>query len=378
MTNISLPSSALFIPIAEPVIGKEEEELVLDGLRSGWISSTGKYIHEFEDAFAEFCNVKYGVAVSNGTAALHLALIACDIGPGDEVIVPSMTFVATANAVSYTGAKPVFADSEMETWNIDPEKIKEKINRRTRAIIPVHLYGHPANMGLISAIARKYNLYIIEDAAEAHGALYRGKKAGSLGDVGCFSFFANKVITTGEGGMLVTNNKALAEKVKMYRDHGSSKKRKYYHPHLGYNYRMTNLQAALGLAQLKKIDKILKRKIKIANIYAKNLEPLVPGIVLQPQASWAKNIYWMYSILVVPNGKKNRDFLIKELKKKGIDSRPFFFPIHRLARFEVTELMPISDKLAATGINLPSSVNLTDDQIKFICKNLIDILTLQS
>lgn len=364
----------IFIPVAEPVIGKEEEKLVLDGLRSGWISSSGKYIHEFESAFANFCDVKYGVAVSNGTAALHLALVASGVGPGDEVIVPSMTFVATGNAVAYTGAKPVFVDSETETWNIDPEKIKEKINRRTRGIIPVHLYGHPADMGLILSIAQKYDLFVIEDAAEAHGALYKGKKVGSLGDVACFSFFANKVITTGEGGMIVTNNKLLAEKMRMYRDHGSSKKRKYYHPHLGYNYRMTNLQAAIGIAQLKKVNKIIKRKVAIASRYAKNLEVLVPQITLQPEAEWAKSIFWMYSILVNPLRNKNRDYLIKELKKREIDSRPFFFPVHRHARFKVYETMPVAEKLAATGINLPSSVNLSDDQIDFISGNIIEIL----
>ena len=205
----------MMIPVAEPFIGKEEEELVLAGLRSGWVSSVGKYIHQFEREFASYCNVKYGITTSNGTTALHLALVALNIGPGDEVIVPSMTFIATANAVTYTGAKPVFIDSELETWNIDPEKIKAKINKRTKAIIPVHLYGHPANMGLILTIARKYNLSVLEDAAEAHGALYKQKKVGSLGEMGCFSFYGNKIITTGEGGMITTNNKVLADKIKM-------------------------------------------------------------------------------------------------------------------------------------------------------------------
>lgn len=365
--------SSQTIPVAEPVLGKEEEKLVLEGIRSGWISSIGKYILKFEKKFARYCGAKYGITTSNGTTALHVSLVALNIGPGDEVIVPSMTFIATANAVSYTGATPVFVDSEMESWNIDPEKIKEKINKRTRAIIPVHLYGHPANMGPIISIARKYSLYLVEDAAEAHGAEYRNKKVGSIGDLACFSFFGNKIITTGEGGMILTNNKHLASKIKTLRDHGTSKRRKYYSPHLGFNYRMTNLQAALGLAQLRKINSIIEKKRLIANLYQKYLKTLVPEIILQPEARWAKNVYWMYSILIPKKGKKTRDFLIKELKKKGVDSRPFFFPIHRLPRYHNSDHHPIADFLAATGINLPSSVNLEEDKIKFICDKIIEI-----
>lgn len=363
----------LIIPIAEPSIGKEEEKLVVEGLRSGWISSIGKYIQAFEKEFAKFVGVKYAVTTSNGTAALHLALAALDLGPEDEVIVPSMTFVATANAVVYTGAKPVFVDSELESWNIDPEKIKEKINPRTKAIIPVHLYGHPANMGPILSIARKYSLAVIEDAAEAHGALYRSKMVGSLGDISCFSFFGNKIITTGEGGMVVTNNKLLADKVKMLRDHGVSKRRRYYHSHLGFNYRMTNLQAAIGLAQMKKVKDIIKRKREIATLYSEGLKDLA-DIVLQPEAKWAKNVYWMYSLLIPKKGKKNRDFLAKELKKNKIDSRPFFFPIHRLPRYKVNEKFAVADFLAQTGLNLPSSPNLKDEQIQYICEKIIKIL----
>lgn len=363
------------IPMAQPVLGKEEEKLVLEGLRSGWVSSAGKFINQFEDAFAQFCNTKYGVTTSNGTTALHLALVAADIGPGDEVLIPSMTFVATANAVTYTGATPIFIDSEMDTWNLDPEKIKEKINQRTKAIIPVHLYGHPADMGIIMAIARKYSLLVIEDAAEAHGALYRGKKVGSLADAACFSFYGNKIITTGEGGMIVTNNRVFAGRVKMLRDHGASKKRKFYHPKLGFNYRMTNLQAALGLAQMTRINEFIEDKIRIAKAYQKLLEPLVPRIVLQPTASWAKNVFWMYSILIPGGkGKRNRDFVIKQLRKKGIDSRPFFFPIHATPRYKTGEKLPNAEYLGKTGMNLPSSVNIEQEKIEFICKKITEIL----
>lgn len=362
------------ISVAEPYLGKLEEKFILDSVKSGWVSSIGKYIKLFEKNFAKFCNTKYAVATSTGTSALHLALAAADIGPGDEVILPSMTFVATGNAVLYTGAKPVLVDSEPFSWNIDPEKIKEKINRFTKAIVVVHLYGHPADMNPISAIARKYSLLLIEDAAEAHGALYLNKKVGSIGDIGCFSFYGNKIITTGEGGAVVTNNKVLATKIVNLRDHGTSKKRKYYNPKLGFNYRMTNPQAALGCAQLTKINYIINRKIEIAQLYAHFLHDKHPEITLHPQANWAKNVFWMYSILLQKKGKKNRDFLVKELKKRGIDTRPFFFPLHRLSRFKSNERMPIADSLARCGVNLPSSVNLTKKQIQFICENILEIL----
>ncbi|MDO8637949.1 MAG: DegT/DnrJ/EryC1/StrS family aminotransferase, partial [Candidatus Daviesbacteria bacterium] len=363
MTQFNKQLNPNFIPIAEPTLGKEEEELVLDALRSGWISSTGKYIQTFEEEFAKFCDVKYAVAVSNGTTALHLAIKSLDIGPGDEVIIPSLTFVATANAVSYAGAKPILIDVDLETWNIDPHQITSKINERTKAIIPVHLYGHPANMGLIKQIAKKNNLYIIEDAAEAHGAMYKKKMVGSIGTLGCFSFYGNKVITTGEGGMITTNNYLLSQKIRILRDHGASRTRKYYHPQIGYNYRMTNLQAAIGVAQLRKIQKILKRRHEIGILYQKLLSPLIPMITLQPKAQWAKNIFWMNSILINKNSSKNRDYLIKKLRENNIDSRPFFYPVHLLPMYRITEKLPITELLSKQGISLPSSANLSDETV---------------
>lgn len=363
-----------FIPVAQPVFGKEEEKLLLEGLRSGWVSSAGKFISEFEDSFAKFCDSKYAVTTSNGTTALHLCLAASGIGPGDEVLIPSLTFVATANAVSYTGAKPVFIDSELETWNLDPQKIKEKINRKTKAIIAVHLYGHPADMGIIKSIGKKYGLWVFEDAAEAHGALYNGKKVGSLGDAACFSFYGNKIITTGEGGMIVTNNKSFAQKIGILRDHGMSKTRKFYHPKLGFNYRMTNLQAALGLGQMKRINEFIDKKIEVAKTYEKYLSPLVPKITLPPQASWAKSVFWMYSILISSN-RKSRDLLIKKLKKQGIDSRPFFYPLHKTPRFQTKDALPNAQSLSDKGINLPSGVNLTQKDIKYISQSLISFLS---
>lgn len=360
------------IPIAQPLLGKEEEELVLEGIRSGWVSSIGKYIEEFEEKFAAFCGVKYGISTSNGTTALHLALATLGIGPGDEVIIPSLTFIATANAVTYVGAKPIFVDVEMDTWNIDPEKIKEKINSRTKAIIPVHLYGHPVNMQMVQSIARKYNLFIIEDAAEAHGAEYRGKRVGGLGDCACFSFFGNKIITTGEGGMIVTNNRLFAERAKMLRGHGASKSRKYYHPQLGFNYRMTNLQAALGVAQLKKIDSLIKRKREIAKLYIKNLSNTSPDLILQSEMNWAKNVFWMFSIVI--NNNLDRSVFMQKLRKFGVDSRPFFYPMHKHGRYRTQEKLPVSEFLGKKGINLPSSVTLKDEQINYICESITKII----
>lgn len=370
MTLVAKPIHSTFIPIAEPWLGKEEEVLLLEGLHSGWISSIGRYIQEFEEEFARFCQVKHAITVSNGTAALHLALVALDIKPGDEIIIPDLTYVATANAIAYTGAIPVPVDVDKYTWTIDPNEIKAKINRRTKAIIPVHLYGHPADMDPIMAIARKYNLFVIEDAAQAHGAMYKNQIVGSIGTVGCFSFFGNKIITTGEGGMITLNNSTLAEKIRMLKNQGVSKKRKYFHSEIGFNYRMTNLQAAIGLAQLRKVQKVINRKTAIARLYQKFLSPLTPLITLPPEAKWAKSVFWLYSILIHHKGSKNRDQLMKALKKSNIDSRPFFYPIHHLPKYESSEKLPISENLSACGINLPSSPNLTDEKIELICKNI--------
>ncbi|NQU99168.1 MAG: DegT/DnrJ/EryC1/StrS aminotransferase family protein, partial [Parcubacteria group bacterium] len=242
------------IQVSKPSLGREELNNVMEAIKSSWISSKGKFITEFEENFAEYCGVKYGIATANGTVALHLALKALKISKGDEVIVPDLTFIATANVVTYCNAKPIFIDSNPDYWCIDPEKIEEKITTKTKAIIPVHLYGHPCDMDAITKIAKKYGLYVIEDAAEAHGAGYKGKKVGSFGDISCFSFYGNKIITTGEGGMCLTNNQKLAERMKILRDHGMSPDKRYWYDVIGFNYRMTNIQAAIGVAQLKKID----------------------------------------------------------------------------------------------------------------------------
>ena len=259
------------IPIAEPDIGQEEIRNVTEAVKSGWISSKGQFIKDLEEQFARYFNVNFGASTSNGTSALHLALDALGIKMGDEVIVPTLTFIASANVVKYTGARPVFVDSHPDYWCIDPEKIEEKITDRTKAIMPVHLYGHPCDMDPIVRIAKKHDLFIVEDCAEAHGAEYRGKKVGSFGIISCFSFYGNKIITTGEGGMCLTNDKELAEKIRILRDHGMSPEKRYWHDVVGFNYRMTNLQAAIGVAQLAKLDKFIEKKRKIA----RNLQRII-------------------------------------------------------------------------------------------------------
>ena len=362
------------IPVANPIIDERELELVVNAVKSGWISSAGENISKFEDRFAKFCNTKYAITTSSGTAALHLCLLAHSIGPGDEVIVPSMTFVATANSVVYTGAKPVFADSELDTWNIDPEKVASKVTPKTKAIIPVHLFGHPAKMDEIIKIAKKHNLIVIEDAAEAHGALYNNKIVGSIGNAGCFSFYGNKIITTGEGGMITTNNKTLAKKIRTLRDHGYSPKRKYYYPELGFNYRMTNIQAAIGIAQLEKISENIKRKREIHDTYCEHLQALHKKIVKPPNAEWADSVFWMFSILIPPNENVSRDYLMEALYKKGIESRPFFFPLHKYKRFNTDEKLPTAEYLGDYGISLPSGPKLSKEEIKYVCDEIVNVL----
>lgn len=364
------------IPVAEPYIGDEELKNVIEAVKSGWISSKGKFIEEFEREFAKYCGVKYGVATANGTVALHLALKALGIGKGDEVIVPALTFVATANAVTYCNAKPVFVDSHPEYWCINPEKIEEKITPKTKAIIPVHLYGHPCDMDRIMEIARNYNLYVIEDAAEAHGAEYKSRKIGSFGDISCFSFYGNKMITTGEGGMCLTNNEELAERMRNLRDHAMSKNRRYWHETVGFNYRMTNLQAAVGVAQLKKLDELIKKKRQIAKWYAEELKELEEKelVKLHPEMDWAKCVYWMYSILIENKAKISRNELMKKLEDMGIETRPFFVPMHLLPMYNSGERLPIAEDLAKRGLNLPSGVSLKLNQIKQIGKSVRTML----
>jgi len=363
-----------FIPVSEPTITEKEIEYVMQAVKSGWVSSLGEYINKFEDGFAKFVGTKYALTVANGTVGLHLALVSLGIKEGDEVIIPDLTFIATANAVKYTGAKPVFADIDIETWCISVEDIERKITRRTKAIIPVHLYGHPADMNPIMEIAKKYNLYIIEDCAEAHGAEYKGKKVGSIGHCGVFSFYGNKIITTGEGGMITTNDEKLYEKAKYLRDHAMSKEKRYWHTEIGYNYRMTNIQAALGLAQLERINEIIQKKRQVFEWYKEGLKDL-EGIKLNPEKEWAKNVYWMVCLVNENFDEEKRKDFMKKLKEKGIDTRPFFYPCSMMPMYKKDGFInPASYKIYKKGINLPSSYNLTFDDVSYICRTIKEFI----
>lgn len=367
------------IPVCEPTLKGNEIKYVTDAIKSNWISSSGKYIEKFEQGFSEYCGVRHGVSCCNGTAAIHLALEALGIGRGDEVVVPTFSMIATANAVVYSGARPVLVDSELDTWNIDPNSIEEKITKRTKAIMVVHTYGHPADMDRVNKIADEHGIAVIEDAAEAHGAEYKGKKAGSLSDVACFSFYANKIITTGEGGMLVTDDKKTADRAKYLRNHAFTEKR-FLHKDLGFNYRFTNLQAAVGLAQLERIDDLVNARINNAHLYNRLLGH-VRGVQTPPCAYWAKNVYWMYSILIGKEFGLSRDMVMARLQEKGVETRPFFVPMHRQPVYRkkderfpsMTGNYKNADYLAKHGLYLPSSSSLSKNTIEEVCKTLISL-----
>ncbi len=360
------------IPLSEPLLGDKELEYVTDCIKTNWVSSVGKYVDLFEQRFAEYCGRKYAVATSSGTTALHLALVVEGIGSGDEVIVPTLTFIASANAVAYTGAKPVFVDSTREDWTIDPGLIESAITTKTKAIMPVHLYGHPADMDRIDEIAERHSLTVIADATEGLGSLYKDRVIGSLGDLACFSFNGNKLITTGGGGMIVTDDEAKAKEAKFLSCQARSEGIGYYHPEVGYNYRLSNIHAAIGVAQLEKIDDYLDVKRRNAAHYAKLLNG-IKGIETHPEREWAENAFWLYSILVDEDVcELSRDGLVDRLRKKDIDCRPFFYPMHaqppyrQAATGEGKSGFPVADELYKKGINLPSSVSLKLAEVEYI------------
>jgi perosamine synthetase len=358
------------IPVANPVFIGNEKKYVDDCMESGWISSAGKYVELFETGFAEFCGVKHAIACCNGTVALHLALLAFGVQPGDEVIVPTLTFVATANAVAHCGAHPVFVDSEPETWNLDPNQVEVKITPRTKGIIAVHLYGHPAKMRELKEIARRHNLFLLEDAAEAHGAMCDGNIVGSLGDAAAFSFYANKIITTGEGGMVVTDDDALAQRARLLRGQGMDPNRRYWHPIVGYNYRMMNLPAAIGLAQLEKIDRQIELRLRIAELYRERLQD-VTGLTWQVEQTWARHVYWMFSVVLEKELWGKRDVIIKMLGEHGVETRPVFYPAHSFPSYIDSvggESFPVAENLSGGGISLPTWAGLTEDDIDYVCR----------
>lgn len=358
------------IPVYEPEIGEEEIVEVVRALKRGEVSGTfGKALETFEREFAAFCEAKHGVAVTSGTTALQLAVAAAGIGSGDEVLVSSSTNIATALAAYHNGAVPVPVDSEDVTWNLDLDLVEPLLSGKTRAVIPVHLYGHPVDMDRLMEIARRRDLVVIEDAAEAHGATVRGRRVGGLGDMGCFSFYANKVITTGEGGMVVTNDDALAERLRLLRNLAFTKPR-FRHEVAGYNFRMTGYQAAMGVAQVRKIGRIVTEKRRVAQTYNRYLAG-VPGLRLPVELDWAFNVYWMYALVVEPEFGLTRDQLMERLSADGIETRTFFCPMNQqpflqsMGGFRRIEC-PVADRLWTSGLYLPSSHSLDEETIAHI------------
>ena len=361
------------IRIGEPSFGEAELSNVVEAMKSGLISSkVGRFIAEFEEKFARYCGVEYAITTANCAASLHLALEAVGIGKDDEVIVPTLTFIATANAVKYTGAKPVFVDSHPDYWCLDPEKVERAITPRTKAIIPVHLFGHPCDMDAIMNIAKRYNLYVIEDAAEAPGAEYKGRKVGSLGEVSCHSFFGNKIVSTGEGGMCLTNDKELAERITLLKDQGMDPDKHYWHYVIGYNYRMTNLQAAVGAAQIGKLDEFIRIRRRIAEVYHSLLKN-IKAVVLPPEMPWAKHVYWMYPILIEDEFGLTKDELIERMSELGIETKPFFYPLHSMPPYNEGESFPVAEELSRKGICLPCSVKLSEQDIESVAQAIGEI-----
>ena len=359
------PTRRAIIPVCEPWLAGNELKYITEAVETNWISSAGGYIHRFETMFAEKVGARYGVACANGTVALHLALATIDLRPGDEVLIPTFTMIATANAVTYLGAKPVLVDSEPVTWNMDVNQIEAKITPRTRAIIPVHTYGHPVDMDPLNVIAQKYGLFVLEDAAEAHGARYKDRRVGSLGDAASFSFYGNKIITTGEGGMVTTNREDVARLAWNLRDHAFSTERHFWHKFLGYNYRMTNLQAAIGLAQTEQLEKFVAARRANGAYYTEQLRQ-IPGIVTPPEATWATNVFWMYGILLEKEFGLTRDELRQALARRGVETRTFFIPMHcQPIYFDAYrgERYPVAEDFCHRGLYLPSASGLTREDI---------------
>ena len=360
------------IPVASVDLSGNEERYALDAIRSTWISSTGAYLDRFESEFATLCDTRYALAVCNGTVALHLALLGLDVRPGDEVIVPSLTYVATANAVRYVGAEPVFVDVDPQTWCMDPRRVEEAITRRTRGIIPVHLLGHPADMDPINHIAAVNGLWVVEDAAEATLARYKGKVVGGLSGLATFSFFGNKMFTSGEGGAVTVNDDRLAKRMRTLRGQGMDPQRRYYFPVTGYNFRLTNLACAILCAQLERREQILQARRRIYEVY-NSLLSNVPGVTLQPVAPWAELSPWMYACRVEPDQFGcTRDELIGYLAEHQIETRPMFVPLHGLPPFREEsaargENLPVTDAISSTAIMLPTYNQLTEsDQHRIV------------
>ncbi|MEN6375770.1 MAG: DegT/DnrJ/EryC1/StrS family aminotransferase [Smithella sp.] len=357
------------ISVNEPLLDGRELQYVSDCVTSGWISSAGKYISDFERKWADYCGMKHGISVCNGTIALELAVEILDFPRGSEIILPAFTIISCAQAITKAGCVPVVVDCDPDTWCMDVSRVEAAITPKTRAIMPVHIYGHAVDMDPLLNLAGKYNLKIIEDAAEVHGAEYKGKKCGGFGDLTCFSFFANKIITTGEGGMILTNSDELAEKLQSYRNLCFQSKQRFLHEEIGHNFRFTNIQAALGLAQLERIEKFVERKRAMAQIYNEGLAGL--PVQLPVEKPWAKNVYWMYGFVIdEKTGMTAKDLAVR-LNEKGVETRPFFLGMHEQPVFKKAGLfqgvsLPATERISRYGLYLPSGQAITDDQINSV------------
>jgi perosamine synthetase len=360
------------IPLSAPSLGRKELEYVVDCLESTWISSAGKYVDRFEQAYAEVAGTKHAIACSNGTVALHLALVALGLRPGDEVLVPTLTFVACANSVVYCGGKPVFVDVDREIWSIDASKLEAQITDKTRGIIAVHLRGHPADMDAVVGIARRHGLFVVEDAAQSHGAQLRGRPVGSLGDIATFSFYGNKMITTGEGGMITTDNDDLAKQIRLLKNQGMTKEHRYWHPVVGYNYRLTNLQAAIGVAQLERLAELLARHREVASWYKEALTG-VRGLWWQREKEWARHAWWQFVVIIEDEFGADRDAVINRLQANGVDARRLYYPMHQQPIYEESARgreYPVADYLAARGVCLPTWSGLKREDVHYVCEQL--------
>jgi perosamine synthetase len=360
--------SSYKIPIYQPDLGGNVKKYVNECLDTSWISSRGRFVADFEGAFAERIGVEHAASVCNGTVALHLALLALGIGPGDEVIVPTLTYIASVNAIAYTGATPVFVDSLRSTWQMDPQDVERHITPRTRAIMAVHLYGQACDMDPLMRIARDHRLFMIEDCAEAFGTTYGSRHVGTFGDISTFSFFGNKTITTGEGGMVVSNDRTLIDRSRHLKGQGLAAHREYWHDVVGYNYRMTNVAAAIGLAQLERADEFIHKKRELAKTYGRLLEDL--PVELHAEAERTVHSYWMVSLLV--QKAEQRDLLRTHLAAAGIETRPLFFPVHTMPMYSRNyRRHPVAEDLAWRGINLPSWPGLGTKQLEDVCAEIV-------
>lgn len=375
LVDVADPLGNFRISVLKPSMLGNESNYVSECIKTNWISSQGKFVNEFEKIFEEFHDGTHALAVSNGTVALHLALIAHGIGPGDEVIVPNLTFAASINAVIHARANPVLCEIDPDTWCINPREIEKLIGPKTKAIMPVHLYGHPCDMGTLKSICDKHNLLMIEDSAESLGSKWKGQKVGTFGNAATFSFFGNKTISTGEGGMILFRNFEVEQKARVLRDHGMSKDRRYWHEFIGYNYRLTNIQAAIGVAQMEKVQSILERKIRISAFYDSSLEGTDGIEKLPSKAKGSLHSNWLYGVIL--DKKVNREKISSQLLALGIETRPFFFPLHTMPpylKYKKSVSLSNSIRISEQGLSLPTSVDLTDNELHFITKSVNELV----